>query len=186
MAIGLGASVTILDNSLSRLYELDMLFGSNLNTIFSTIESIEQYVTSADLVIGAVLVPGATAPKLVNKELISKMKSGSVIVDVAIDQGGCFETSKPTTHDKPTYIVDGVVHYCVTNMPGAVSRTSTNALSNATMPFILALADNGYVTAMKKDPHFLRGLNICEGKVTLEAVAQTFGHKYKKPASAIL
>ena len=153
--------------------------------MYSTIDSVEQFVTSADLVVGAVLVPGAAAPKLVKRELVSKMKTGSVIVDVAIDQGGCFETSKPTTHNKPTYIVDGVVHYCVANMPGAVSRTSTSALCNATMPFIIALADNGYVTAMKNNPHFLQGLNICKGQVTHEAVAQTLCYKYTTPAQAL-
>jgi len=185
MAMGLEASVTVIDKSLPRLYELDMQYGSTLNTIYSTLESVEQYVTHADLVIGAVLVPGAASPKIINRELIKNMKAGSVVVDVAIDQGGCFETSRPTTHAKPTFTVDGVVHYCVTNMPGAVARTSTYALSNATLPYILALADKGYLAAMKDDPHLRSGLNIHKGEVVHKAVADTLGYKAQDPKQVL-
>jgi len=184
MAMGLEASVTVLDKSLTQLYELDMQFGSTLNTIYATMESVEQYVIGADLVIGAVLVPGAAAPKLVTREIISKMQKGSVIVDVAIDQGGCFETSKPTTHDDPTYVVDDVVHYCVTNMPGAVARTSARALNNATLPFVLDLAEKGYVQALKDDPHLRNGLNVHKGVVTNEPVATELGHNFTAPEQA--
>ena len=186
MAMGLEASVTVLDKSLPRLNELDMQFGPTLNTIFATMESVEQYVIGADLVIGAVLVPGAAAPKLVTREMISKMQKGSVVVDVAIDQGGCFETSKPTTHDDPTYVVNGVVHYCVTNMPGAVARTSARALNNATLPFVLGLAEKGYVQALKDDPHLLNGLNVHKGVVTNEPVATELGHAFTAPAEALV
>ena len=144
MAMGMEARVTVLDRSLDRLKELDMQFGPTLNTIYSTVDAVERHVLSADLVVGAVLVPGATTPKLVTAEMVKKMKPGSAMVDIAIDQGGCFETSRPTTHDKPTFIVDEVVHYCVTNMPAAVSRTSSVALNNATLPFAMELADKGY------------------------------------------
>ncbi len=175
MAMGMEAGVTVLDRSLRRLYELDMQFGSMLNTIFSTTDAIEQYVLSADLVIGAVLVPGAAAPRLVTEDMIKQMKPGSVVVDVAIDQGGCFETSRPTTHADPTYRVHDVVHYCVANMPGAVARTSTFALNNATLPFALALADKGPDQALRDDPHLLAGLNVYEGKLTCLAVAEALG-----------
>jgi alanine dehydrogenase len=144
MAMGMGANVVVIDKSLERLYQLDLQFGSKINTVFSTTDAIEEHVLSANLVIGAVLIPGASAPKLVTKHMLSKMHPGSVILDVSIDQGGCFETSRPTTHDNPTYIIDGVVHYCVANMPGGVPRTSTVALNNATLPFVLALANHGY------------------------------------------
>ena len=177
MAMGLSADVTVIDKSLPRLRKLDILFGSKLNTTFSTIESVEQAVANADLVIGAVLIPGAASPKLIKRDLIKKMRAGSVVVDVAIDQGGCFETSRPTTHEKPTFSVDGIIHYCVTNMPGAVARTSTYALSNATLPYILALADNGYVSALKDDLHFRSGLNIHKGQITHEAVAEALGYE---------
>ncbi len=133
---------------------------------------------SADVVVGSVLIPGAAAPKLVTRELVSRMKPGSVLVDVAIDQGGCFETSRPTTHASPTYVVDGVVHYCVTNMPGAVPRTSTDALNHATLPFVLALANKGWKQALRDDPHFCNGLNVAEGKVTYRAVADQLGYAY--------
>jgi alanine dehydrogenase len=172
MAMGLEAHVTILDRSLPRLAELDLQFGAMLNTIYSTIDAIEEYVLSADLVVGAVLLPGAAAPKLITKAMVEKMKKGSVIVDVAIDQGGCAETSHATTHAQPTYKVDDVVHYCVANMPGAVARTSTFALNNATLPFTLALADKGYANACRDNTHLMAGLNIHRGALTYEAVAQ--------------
>ena len=145
----MGADVTVIDRSLPRLRELDEQFGPQLHTLFSTTDAIEQAVIEADLVIGAVLVPGAAAPKLVTREMVRRMRPGSVLVDIAIDQGGCFETSRPTTHAEPTYVEDGVVHYCVTNMPGAVARTSTLALGNATLPFVLALADKGWQQAVR-------------------------------------
>jgi len=175
MAMGMEADVTILDRSIERLQGLDLQFGSRLNTIYSTTDALEKYVTEADLVVGAVLVPGAAAPKLVNRAMLSKMKKGAVLVDVAIDQGGCFETSKATTHAEPTYIVDDVVHYCVANMPGGVARTSTFALNNATLPFALALADKGYKAAMIEDKHLRAGLNVYRGKMTYEAAAHDLG-----------
>lgn len=185
MAMGLEASVTVIDKSLPRLNELDMQFGATLNTIYATMESVEQYVIHADLVIGAVLIPGAAAPKLVTKDMIHKMQKGSVVVDVAIDQGGCFETSRPTTHADPTYLVDDVVHYCVTNMPGAVAHTSARALNNATLPFVLDLANKGYIQALNDDPHLMNGLNIHKGDVTYEAVAKDLGLTFVAPAKAI-
>jgi alanine dehydrogenase len=172
VAMGVEAYVTVIDRSLQRLYELDMQFGSQLHTLFSTMENIEQAVLTADLVVGAVLVPGAAAPKLVSRELVRAMRPGSVLVDIAIDQGGCFATSRPTTHADPTYVEEGVIHYCVTNMPGAVARTSTFALNNATLPFVLALADNGWHRALADDPHLRAGLNIAGGRVTHAAVAE--------------
>ncbi len=181
MAMGMEASVTVLDRSLRRLNELDMQFGPMLNTIFSTTAAIEQYVTGADLVIGAVLVPGAAAPKLVTRELVRKMQPGSVLVDVAIDQGGCFETSKPTTHANPTYVVDDVVHYCVANMPGAVARTSTFALNNATLPFVLALANKGWKDAMRADAHLAEGLNVHDGHIANKTVADALGLECRIP-----
>lgn len=178
MAMGMGANVVVIDRSIERLYQLDLQFGSKINTIYSTTDSIEHHVAKADLVIGAVLVPGSSAPKLVTKEMVKKMRPGSVMVDISIDQGGCFETSRPTTHQNPTYIVDGVVHYCVTNMPGAVPRTSTFALNNATLPFVLALANLGYKQAMRLDPHLMNGLNVCKGHVTHQAVAKALNKEY--------
>jgi alanine dehydrogenase len=172
MAMGLEAHVMVIDKSLPRLYDLDLQFGSRLHTVYSTREAIEKYVLEADLVIGAVLVPGAAAPKLVTRDMIKRMRRGSVVVDISIDQGGCFETSKPTTHDNPTYIVDEVVHYCVANMPGAVARTSTFALNNATLPFVLALADKGTKAALAADKHLLNGLNVHKGRITHPAVAE--------------
>ncbi len=172
MAMGLEAHVMVLDVSLHRLNELDQQFGSRLHTLFSTMDSIEEQVTSADLVIGGVLLPGAAAPKLITKKMVSQMKKGSVVVDVAIDQGGCAETSHPTTHADPTYIVDGVVHYCVANMPGAVARTSTFALNNATLPFTIALAELGPEKAMKANAHLRAGLNVYKGTLTYKAVAE--------------
>jgi alanine dehydrogenase len=172
MAMGMEAYVTVIDRSLPRLYQLDLQFGAQLHTLFSTMENIEREVTAADLVIGAVLIPGAAAPKLVSRELVRAMKPGAVVVDISIDQGGCFETSRPTTHAAPTYVEEGVVHYCVTNMPAAVARTSTVALNNATLPFLLAIADQGWQRALSDDPHLRAGLNICQGRVTHPAVAR--------------
>ena len=177
--------MTVLDRSLDRLNELDFQFGSRLNTIYSTTDSLSEYVCNADLVVGAVLVPGAAAPKLVTRNMLSDMKPGSVMVDVAIDQGGCFETSKPTTHTDPTYVVDNIVHYCVANMPGAVPQTSTFALNNATVPFALNLVKKGLKGALGSDPHLLNGLNIHQGKVTCEAVAQELGYDYYPPLDVI-
>ena len=178
MAIGMEAEVIILERSLDRLKQLDEQFGSRLTTLYSTVDAIETHVTDADLVIGAVLVPGAAAPRLVTHKMIKKMRPGSVVVDIAIDQGGCFETSKPTTHAQPTYVVDGVIHYCVANMPGAVPRTSTFALNNATLPFILALANKGYKKALADDVHLRNGLNVHEGKLTYQAVAEALKLPY--------
>lgn len=172
MAVGLGADVTVIDKSLARLRALDQQFNVRIKTLFATADSIERSVIKADMVIGAVLLPGAQAPKLISRKLLGDMKTGAVLVDVAIDQGGCFESSKPTTHDKPTYIEQGIVHYCVANMPGAVARTSTFALTNATLPFILALADKGLNQALTDDIHLRNGLNIYDGKVTCQAVAE--------------
>ncbi|MFS1704589.1 alanine dehydrogenase [Alteromonas sp. AMM-1] len=177
MALGLGADVTILDRSLPRLRQLDDIFNGQVKTVYSTVDAIEHYSANADLVIGAVLIPGAAAPKLLNREHIKNMKPGSVLVDVAIDQGGCFETSKATTHQDPVYIIDNVVHYCVANMPGGVARTSTMALNNATLPFGLALANKGPKRAMLEDIHLLNGLNVHEGKVTYQAVVEALGDK---------
>ncbi len=178
MAMGMGADVTLLDRSLERLKELDMWFGGRLKTVYSTNESVERHALEADLVVGAVLIPGAAAPKLISRELVSRMKTGSVMVDVAIDQGGCFETSKATTHEEPTYVVDGVVHYCVANMPGGVARTSTMALTNATLPYAISLADKGALQALQDNVHLRNGLNVHAGMVTYKAVAQTLGYDY--------
>ncbi|MBO0734976.1 MAG: alanine dehydrogenase [Alphaproteobacteria bacterium] len=175
MAMGMEAQVTVVDRSLPRLYELDLRFGARLHTLFSTMENIEHEVIAADLVIGAVLVPGAAAPKLVSRELVRAMKPGAVVVDISIDQGGCFETSRPTSHAAPTYVEEGVVHYCVTNMPGAVPRTSTVALNNATLPFVRAIADRGWRQALSEDPHLRNGLNIGHGRVAHPAVARDLG-----------
>ena len=172
MAMGLEAHVTVLDVSLQRLYELDLQFGAMLNTVYSTIDSIEEHVTTADLVVGGVLLPGAAAPKLIKEYMVRRMKKGSVIVDVAIDQGGCAETSRPTTHAEPTYRVHDVVHYCVANMPGGVARTSTFALNNATLPFTIALAELGPERALRANPHLRAGLNVYKGTLTYEAVAE--------------
>jgi alanine dehydrogenase len=175
MAVGLEASVTIIDRSIPRLKELDLQFGARATTLFATTEAIERSVLTADLVIGAVLVPGAAAPKLVTRELLRKMRPGSVLVDIAIDQGGCFETSRPTTHSAPTYVEEGVVHYCVTNMPGAVPRTSTYALTNATLPFVMELAGKGWRQAMLDNSYLRDGLNVHDRQVTHPAVAQALG-----------
>ena len=175
MAVGLGAEVTILDRSLPRLRELDDIFGGRVRTVYSTTDAIAHYTQLADLVVGAVLIPGAAAPKLLTREHIANMKKGSVLVDVAIDQGGCFATSKATTHQDPVYIIDDVVHYCVANMPGGVARTATMALNNATLPFGLALAKKGPKQAMLDDPHLLNGLNVHKGLVTYKAVVDALG-----------
>ena len=185
MAMGMEAQVYVIDKSLERLYELDFQFGPMLNTIYSTVDAIEQHVTTADLVIGAVLVPGAAAPKLITTEMVRRMRQGSVFVDIAIDQGGCSQTSKPTSHADPVYTVEGVIHYCVTNMPGAVARTSTFALNNATLPFVLALADQGIGTALAADPHLRAGLNVHEGAITHEAVARDLGLDYTPAERAL-
>ena len=179
MAVGLGAQVTIVDRSLRRLRELDAQFGNTIATAYSTTESIVRLVTQADLVIGAVLVTGAAAPRLVTRDMVRRMAKGAVLVDISIDQGGCFETSKPTTHADPTYVVDGVVHYCVTNMPGAVPRTSTFALTNATLPYVRALADLGWRMALARDAGFAAGLNVHDGAITHEAVARALGMTYR-------
>ena len=185
MAVGLGAQVTILDLSSDRLNELSNKFGDKVSTRVSSKELIKELVIESDLVIGAVLVAGAAAPKLVTKEHVKQMRPGSVMVDISIDQGGCFETSKPTTHAEPTYIVDDVVHYCVTNMPGAVPRTSTFALTNETLPFIKSLANRGWQSALKNDQHLKNGLNVHEGSINFEAVADELGYSYKSPDEII-
>ena len=175
MAIGLEAQVTVLDINIERLYAIDQQFGAAVNTVFSTRQAVEDYLFEADLVIGAVLVPGAAAPRLITEQHVKHMQRGSVIVDISIDQGGCSETSRPTTHADPTYIVHDVVHYCVTNMPGAVARTSTFALNNATLPFVLALANKGPQRAMLEDPHLRNGLNVMRGHIVYPAVAEALG-----------
>lgn len=185
MAIGMEAQVTVLDKSLTRLRDLDFQFGSRLNTIYATEEAIEQYVIDADLVIGAVLVPGAAAPKLVTRNMLKQMRPRSVVVDVAIDQGGCFETSRPTTHQEPTYLEEGIVHYCVANMPGAVPRTSTFALNNATLPFIVNIVTKGVKMALLSDGHLLNGLNVHQGMITYQAVARDLGYDYVTATDAI-
>ncbi|MBZ4210231.1 MAG: alanine dehydrogenase [Rhodoferax sp.] len=178
MAVGMGARVTVLDKSVDRLRQLDLIFGNRITTVYSNAHSVEEAVLDADLVVGGVLVPGAAAPKLVTRDMISRMKKGAVIVDVAIDQGGCFETSHATTHAEPTYVVDGVVHYCVANMPGAVARTSTFALNNATIGHAVALANKGWKQALRDDAHLKNGLNVANGHVTYEAVARDLGYAY--------
>lgn len=178
MAVGLAAHVTILDRSTKRLQQLDDLFQGRIRTVYSTSETIEQFVTEADLVIGAVLIPGAAAPKLVSRDLIHGMKAGSVMVDIAIDQGGCFETSRPTTHEEPTYIIDNIVHYCVTNMPSAVARTSTQALTNVTLPFVLELANKGIFPALADNTHLANGLNVHAGSITHRQVAKALNKPF--------
>jgi len=180
MAMGLGAEVVVLERSIPRMREIDELTGGRVITRFSSIAAVEDEIVKADVVIGAVLVPGAEAPKLVKREHLKRMKPGSVLIDVAIDQGGCFETSHATTHEDPTYVVDGVVHYCVANMPGAAPRTSSEALNNATLPFGLALADQG-LEALRKDPHLARGLNVLRGELTYPAVAEALDMPWSDP-----
>lgn len=185
MAIGLGAQVNVLDRDLDVLGRLARRFGAELETVYSTTAALEHLVTNADLVIGAVLIRGARAPKLVTAEMVKQMRPGSVLVDVAIDQGGCFETSRPTTHAEPTYVVDGVVHYCVANMPGAVPKTSTYALNNATLPFTLAIADKGLAQALLDDEHLRNGLNVHRGRITEQHVAEAQGLEYTHPLAAL-
>ncbi len=185
MAVGIGASVTVLDRDVAVLGRLSRRFGSGIETVYSTRAALEDLVLGADLVIGAVLVAGARAPRLLSADLVTRMRPGSVLVDVAIDQGGCFETSRPTTLDDPTYVVDGVVHYCVTNMPGAVPRTSTYALNNATLPFVLTLADRGILPALRDDAHLRNGLNVHAGRVTEAHVADATGHEFVHPDLAL-
>ncbi len=185
MAMGLGASVTILDKSIPRLKALDEQFGPQLKTLYATSESIEEAAKTADIIVGAVLLPGAKAPKLISRAMLKQMKNGCVLVDVSIDQGGCFESSRPTTHDKPSYQEEGVIHYCVANMPGAVARTSTFALTNATLPFVMALANKGVEQALRDDAHLLAGLNIYRGKVTYQAVAEAHGYEYVSPETVL-
>ena len=185
IALGMGADVWVLDRNVDVLRRLWAQFGRPLNTVFSTRDAIERHVIAADLVIGGVLIPGAEAPRLVSRALVSRMKKGSVVVDVAIDQGGCFETSRPTTHADPVYVVDGVTHYCVANMPGGVPRTSTFALNNATLPFVLALANKGWKRALREDSHLRNGLNIAYGKVTCAPVAEALRYPYVDPATVL-
>jgi alanine dehydrogenase len=185
IALGMGANVTVVDRSADVLRRLASQFGTGVRTIFSTRGAIREIVKRADLLIGCVLVPGAAAPKLVTRDMLKTMKPGSVIVDVAIDQGGCCETSHATTHSDPTYVVDGVVHYCVANMPGAVARTSTFALNNVTLPFTLAIADKGWKKALADDPHLRAGLNVTDGKVTCQPVAEAHGLPYVSPESVL-
>lgn len=185
MAVGIGADVTVLDRSLDALRRLNVQFGSRVKAVYSTADAIERHVLDADLVIGGVLIPGAAAPKLVTRQMISQMKPGSAVVDVAIDQGGCVATSKATTHEEPTYLVDNVVHYCVANMPGAVARTSTFALNNVTLPYILKLANEGYREALLSDPHLLNGLNVMAGKLTCKEVAIAHQLPYADPSALL-
>jgi alanine dehydrogenase len=185
MALGLEARVTVLEARLDRLHQIDALFGPRLDAVFSTRKAIDDYVREADVVIGAVLVPGATAPRLVTRSMVAGMRRGAVVVDVAVDQGGCFETSRPTTHANPTYVEEGVVHYCVANMPGAVAHTSTLSLNNATLPFVLALADRGLAGAMQHNPHLRAGLNVHDGAVTHPAVASAIGAAYVPAEKAL-
>ena len=178
MAVGTGAQVVVIDKSIDALRRIDALFNGRALTVYSNRDNIEREVRRADLVVSGVLIPGAAAPKLITKDMLAKMKPGSVIVDVAIDQGGSTETSRPTTHANPTYVIDGIVHYMVANMPGAVPRTSTYALNNATLPFMLALADKGWRDAVRNDPHLKHGLNIVDGRITHQAVADALGLDY--------
>ena len=185
VALGMGAEVTVIDRSVAKLAELDEQYRGQLRTIYSTAESIEEHAREADLIIGAVLIPGASAPKLISAKMLSLLKPGTVLVDVAIDQGGCFETSRPTTHADPTYIVDDVVHYCVANMPGAVARTATLALTNATLPYIARLASQGPRETLLSDEHFGAGLNVYEGQLTHPAVAEALGASWRRPVDVL-
>ncbi len=185
MAVGLGASVTVVDKSLERLRYLDDIFGTSLQTRYADTGSINELAVESDLVIGAVLIPGKKAPHLISHDIVRQMKNGSVVVDVAIDQGGCIETSRPTTHSDPTYVVDGVVHYCVANMPGACARTSTIALTNATMPYVEALANKGWYKAIKEDAGLRTGLNVFRGEITNASVAEDLGYQYLNPEKLV-
>lgn len=185
MAVGLGARVTILERSLDRIRYLDDLFGPRATVLYSTGDTVEQCVTQADLVVGSVLVPGAKAPKLVTKAMLSDMKPSTVVVDIAIDQGGCFETSRPTTHDEPTYIEDDILHYCVTNMPGAVAISSAQALNNAVLPYALELANKGWKDALQSNIHLCNGLNVCQGKITYAEVARDLDLEFSEPEQCL-
>jgi len=185
VALGMGAEVVVIDNALKRLQELDSLFAGRLATVYSNREALEKHLIYADLAIGAVLVPGAIAPKLGTRALVAKMRRGTVIVDLAIDQGGCFESSRPTSHAHPTYVEEGVIHYCVVNMPGGVPRTSAIALNNASLPFIVSLAEKGYQKACLEDPHLLQGLNVFQGKITHPAVAAALNKTFTPPLSLL-
>ena len=185
MAVGLEAQVVVIDRSLEALRRIEQRFGARVLTVYSNRDNVETHVRSADVVIGAVLVPGAAAPRLVSRALLAGMRPGSVVVDVAIDQGGCFETSRPTTHANPTYVVDGVVHYCVTNMPGAVPLTSAHALNHATLPYVMAIADKGWQQALQHDVGLCNGLNVAAGRVTCREVAASLGHSYHAPQEVL-
>jgi alanine dehydrogenase len=185
MAAGLGADVTVFDRNLNVLKKIDNDFNGRIKTIYSNHMNLEKAIRSAHMIVGAVLIPGAAAPKLVSRHMLKEMKKGAVLIDVAIDQGGCFETSMPTTHQNPTYIVDDVVHYCVANMPGAVAKTSTLALTNATLPFVVDLANKGWKQAVLENKHLMNGLNICRGNITYYAVARDLGYNYVDPNSLI-
>ncbi len=185
MAVGMGADVAVLDRDAEKLKRIDEIYKGRVRTVYSTHDSMERHVIDADLVIGTVLIPGAAAPKLITRDLVSRMKTGSVIVDVAVDQGGCAETTRPTTHENPTYVVDGVVHYCVANMPGGVARTSAQALNNATLPYVLRLANDG-LSALLGDPHFLNGLNVCRGAITHKTVARDLNLEYVAPQTCLM
>jgi alanine dehydrogenase len=185
IAVGMGADIWVIDRNPDVLESHWQQFGRSTNSVYSTRDAVERHVLEADLVIGGVLIPGATAPKLVTADMVHGMKAGSVIVDVAIDQGGCCETSRPTTHAEPTYVVDGVVHYCVANMPGGVPRTSTYALNNVTLPHVLKLADAGYRQALRDDPHLRNGLNVHAGNITCQEVASALGYDFTDPVEAL-
>ena len=185
VALGMGADVTVIDRSVSKLAELDEQYRGQLRTIYSTAESIEEHSREADLIIGAVLIPGASAPKLISADMLRLLKPGTVLVDVAIDQGGCFETSRPTTHADPTYVIDDVVHYCVANMPGAVARTATLALTNATLPYVVRLASKGSRETLLSDEHFSAGLNVFEGQLTHQAVAEALDTSWRRPSEVL-
>ena len=185
VALGMGADVTVIDRSVSKLAELDEQYRGQLRTIYSTAESIEEHAREADLIIGAVLIPGASAPKLISADMLRFLKPGTVLVDVAIDQGGCFETSRPTTHADPTYVIDEVVHYCVANMPGAVARTATLALTNATLPYVARLASKGSRETLLSDEHFSAGLNVFEGQLTHQAVAEALDTVWRRPSEVL-
>jgi alanine dehydrogenase len=179
IALGLGASVTILERSVDRMRHLDEILTGRVSLVMSSTLQVEESIVEADVVIGAVLIPGAVAPKLVTREMLGVMKNGAVLCDVAIDQGGCAETSHPTTHSDPVYVVDGVIHYCVANMPGAVPITSTKALTNVTLPYVEAIADHGLAEAVARDPALARGVNVLDGKITYQAVAEAHGLDYQ-------
>jgi alanine dehydrogenase len=185
VAVGIGAEVVVMDRSPEALRRIAAQFGARVKTVMALADLVAEHVSSAHLIVGAVLIPGARAPRLVTRPMLARMKQGAVLVDVSIDQGGCFETSRPTTHADPTYVVDGIVHYCVANMPGGVPRTSTFALNNATLPYVLELADRGWKAALARNPHLRAGLNVCAGQVTHAAVAEALGYALADPASLV-